>query len=251
MPDASMTHPMPQAADLMAASAPRMIRWPWQRRPTPEMEGAEELSTLSAELGRLRAQLEQAHSERDAAEQRCQSLESEARSAAVEHTKRTSQLRHEVDAANNASQQAQVKLAEMSRNLHELMQVDKLFERWHASMDGVLSHNGGMHRKNEDFALIVRQMTIVTLNASIEAARAGAQGRGFAVVAEEMRGLAARAELLSTDYRKSLYENDLITTATFQDLQAGGKMIMGALVGLDLAQRNVMEALAPQKGGEP
>lgn len=250
MSDATMTQTLPQADGLMTASAPRTLRWPWQRRPSQDVAGSE-MAALSAELERLHAQLVQAHSERDEAEQRCQRLDSDARNAAAEHTKLTAQLRHEVASANNASRQAQTTLGEISRNLQELMQVDKLFDRWHTAMDGVLTHNNGMHRKNEDFSLIVRQMTIVTLNASIEAARAGAQGRGFAVVAEEMRGLAARAEALSTDYRKSLYENDLITTATFQDLQAGGKMIMGALVGLDLEQRKVMAALAPQQGGEP
>ncbi|MEY4561692.1 MAG: hypothetical protein RLZZ618_969, partial [Pseudomonadota bacterium] len=65
-------------------------------------------------------------------------------------------------------------------------------------------------------------------------ARAGEQGRGFAVVAAEVRDLATRADKLSKDYRSNLYKNDLITGSTFQDLQAGGKMIAGALNELRL-----------------
>lgn len=84
----------------------------------------------------------------------------------------------------------------------------------------------------------------MTLNASIEAARAGEQGRGFAVVAGEMRNLAARAEKLSNDYRNRLYENDLITTTTFQGLQAGGKMIMGSVIGLNLINNKAKETLS-------
>jgi chromosome segregation ATPase len=129
--------------------------------------------------------------------------------------------------------------------IHELRGVSKTFDRWHSDMNILLTHNHGMHRKNDDFALIVRQMVIVTLNASIEAARAGEMGRGFAVVADQMRSLAGRAESLSTDYRRNLYENDLIATATFQDLQAGGKMIMGALTGLDLTNQKSLAALEP------
>lgn len=249
MSDTAMAEAPPQAAGLATAAEARNIRWPWQRHPSPE--AVAEKAALSAEIERLRAQLEQAHWDREAAEDRCRDLESAARSAAAEHARLTAETRREVAAVHSASRQAQAQISELARGLQELMQVDKTFERWHEAMDGVLTHNGGMHRKNDDFTLIVRQMTIVTLNASIEAARAGAEGRGFAVVAEEMRSLAARAETLSSDYRKSLYENDLITTATFQDLQAGGKMIMGALVGLDLAQRNAMETLAPQQGAEP
>ena len=101
-----------------------------------------------------------------------------------------------------------------------------------------------MHNKNDEFANIVKQVVIVALNASIEAARAGPQGRGFAVVAEEMRSLANRAESLSTDYRKNLFENEMITTATFQDLQAGGKMIVSAVTGLEVVNNRSKAVLS-------
>ena len=58
-----------------------------------------------------------------------------------------------------------------------------------------------------------------------------------------MRNLASRAEKLSSNYRARLYENDLITTTTFQGLQAGGKMIMGSVIGIDLINKKTREAL--------
>jgi methyl-accepting chemotaxis protein len=125
-----------------------------------------------------------------------------------------------------------------------LLGLIKTFERWHDDMGVLIEHNREMHRKNDEFALIVNQVIIVALNASIEAARAGEHGRGFAVVAVEVRGLAQRAEKLSKSYRSNLYQNDLITTSTFQDLQAGGKMIIGAVIGLDLINKQTKEALA-------
>jgi methyl-accepting chemotaxis protein len=155
---------------------------------------------------------------------------------ALHQTQRQSaHVRHQARGHNQA----------LATAIDELLGVSKTFERWHADMSILLTHNHGMHQKNDDFALIVRQMVIVTLNASIEAARAGEMGRGFAVVADEMRSLASRAESLSADYRRNLYENDLIATSTFQDMQAGGKMIMGALTGLDLINQKSLTALQP------
>jgi hypothetical protein len=139
----------------------------------------------------------------------------------------------------NLCQSTSAGTQEMADGLTQLLGLVKTFERWHADMNNLITHNRDMHGKNDEFNLIVRQMVIVTLNASIEAARAGQWGRGFAVVADEMRGLASRAEKLSKDYRDSLYQNDLITTNTFQDLQAGGKMIIGSLVSLEHVNQRV------------
>lgn len=131
----------------------------------------------------------------------------------------------------------------LATEISTLLGLIKTFERWHADMNVLITHNREMHTKNDEFSSLVRQVVIVTLNASIEAARAGESGRGFAVVADEMRTLANRAENLGKDFRSNLYKNDLITTTTFQDLQAGGKMIIGSVIGLDLINKKTQETL--------
>ncbi|MGN6086335.1 methyl-accepting chemotaxis protein [Trinickia sp.] len=114
-----------------------------------------------------------------------------------------------------------------------LKQFSATFERWHEQMISLMAQNQDMHNKNHELARIVNHVLMVSLNASIEAARAGAAGRGFSIVAGEVRALATRSQELSKSYRDSLDRNDLVTTATFQDIQAGGKMITAALASVE------------------
>jgi methyl-accepting chemotaxis protein len=122
---------------------------------------------------------------------------------------------------------------QLAREASRLKGLAATFERWHEQMISLMTQNQDMHTKNQELSSIVRHVVIVSLNASIEAARAGQAGRGFAVVASEVRALAARSEELSKSYRDSLHRNDLTTTATFQDIQAGGKMIAASLASVE------------------
>lgn len=206
-----------------------------------EQAEREEAAALRAANQRLQANL-------DAAQRAAQGLRAQLAEQAERHGAALQALQAQQERAGAQAARARAGAAQLAQGVQELLQVDQAIERWHASMDALLRHNADMHRKNGDFAQIVQQMTIVTLNASIEAARAGVSGRGFAVVAEEMRGLAQRAQTLSNEYRGSLHENDLITTATFQDLQAGGKMILSSVVSLRVANEQTLQALGGGDG---
>lgn len=116
-------------------------------------------------------------------------------------------------------------LSKVKRDLEDLQGLLITFERWHESLSQLMEHNSVMHKQNEEFFKIVKQIVILALNAAIEAARAGEFGRGFAVVADEVRSLAMRSQELSESYRENLSKNDFLTTSTFQDIQASGKML--------------------------
>ena len=139
-------------------------------------------------------------------------------------------MQEEINTLRNSNQteksELSSKLNQVKEHLNDLAALLATFERWHESLTQLMLHNAEMHKQNQEFFNIVKQIVILALNAAIEAARAGEHGRGFAVVADEVRNLAMRSQELSQSYKENLNKNDFLTTATFQDIQAGGKMIL-------------------------
>lgn len=205
------------------------------------MVNAEE---ANADQQRLLAQLDAQDQEIQALRDECeQSRSALAAEASNSHQDSYLEAMGLLESSQRAGATALGDSKDLAGEIMALLELAKTFERWHADMNELVIHNRGIHEKNDEFASIVKHMIIVTLNASIEAARAGPSGRGFAVVADEMRGLASRAESLSEGYRHGLHQNDLITTTTFQDLQAGGKMIISSLTRLNLINNKIKDDL--------
>src|SRR5882724_3788452 len=128
---------------------------------------------------------------------------------------------------------------ELTDEVTRLKALALAFERWHQDMISLMEQNRGMRGVGEDLASIVKQLIMLSLNAAIEAARAGESARGFVVVAAEVRSLSLRAQTLSKDLGKNLHRSDLTTTATFQDIQAGGKLMLAAISGLESMVRQL------------
>ena len=132
---------------------------------------------------------------------------------------------------------------ELAKEVAQLKGLAVAFERWHQDMISLMSQNRDMRGVGEDVASIVKQLIMLSLNAAIEAARAGESARGFVVVAAEVRSLSLRAQTLSKDLSKNLHKSDLTTTATFQDIQAGGKLMLAAISGLESMVRQLRDRI--------
>ena len=134
-------------------------------------------------------------------------------------------------------------LGDALEEVNQLLVLVKTFERWYDGLAEVKASLSEMNHLSREFASMGARTVMLALNASIEAARSGETGRGFAVVAEEFKELSLKVGQLAAIHSDELYRNDLLITSTFQDTQAGNRMVLNMVSQLKLYLENLSHLL--------
>ncbi len=129
---------------------------------------------------------------------------------------------------------------EVERIAEHMRDVRADAHRSRKAMDSLQDRMNGLQQKSREITRVVslvevisHQTRLLSLNASVEAARAGAAGKGFAVVAQEVRDLARRSEAAA----RKIYD---IVNASVAEIEQGG--ILTERVGESV--RNTDERIA-------
>jgi len=164
----------------------------------------------------------------------------------------TDELRKASEVQRQAVEDSSAALVEMSASMHSVLgntrKVESLAESAQfttqqgadsvresaQAMDAIQESSDKVGRITTVIQDIARQTNLLSLNAAIEAAKAGAMGKGFAVVAEEVRKLAERSAAAAKEITQLIQESK-------QRVEVGASAVDAAGRSLDLIESNMKE----------
>ena len=138
---------------------------------------------------------------------------------AIEHlTKAVDVLDETTDIMKEYNQKAHDTLEELAKISGQTRSsVDEVYDQTNTTHESATN----IRKATDMITAIANQTNLLSLNASIEAARAGDAGRGFAVVADEIRGLSEQSNNSAVQIIKiikELIENSNLSVETMQGL---------------------------------
>ncbi len=111
--------------------------------------------------------------------------------------------------------------------------VKTYFEEMEHTFTGLQEAIEKIKQCTDKIVSITNQTNILALNASIEAARAGAQGRGFAVVAEQVRKLGDEIKTLTIDVNNGVHDVEQGANHLYGNITTSQKALSESLEKVD------------------
>lgn len=198
------------------------ITKPIQRAIGELTTGSSEVSAASSQVEAASQSLAEGTTEQAASIQETSSTLEETSSMVQQNNENTKQA---AVMAKNAKDYA----AKSNQEMHTMMQ----------SMENLKQSSNEIAKIIKVIDEIAFQTNLLSLNAAVEAARAGDAGKGFAVVAEEVRNLAQRSAQAAKD-TASIIENNISLS---ENSAVVAKTVNDALVQIDEEARKVSELL--------
>ncbi len=164
----------------------------------------------------------------------------------------TDELRKASEIQRQAVEDSSAALVQMSASMHGVLENTRKVESLAESaqfttqqgadsvresanaMDAIEESSDKVGRITTVIQDIARQTNLLSLNAAIEAAKAGAMGKGFAVVAEEVRKLAERSAAAAKEITQLIQESK-------QRVEVGASAVDAAGRSLELIESNMRE----------
>jgi hypothetical protein len=148
----------------------------------------------------------------------------------VEEVRQTAQLAHEKASSAAEGAQGAVHAIGSARTLTE--EVTSSIERMHAQMDVVSEAIDQLSERAQTAGEIIasvndlaEQSNLLSVNASIEAAKAGEHGKGFTVVAQEVKSLAEQSKQAVAQVRTMLGEIQKASQTAVQAAASGRESV--------------------------
>lgn len=127
-------------------------------------------------------------------------------------------------------------------DLKGMVEVLKAVERSRDAIGGeVRRYADELREMSSEVQQIALRLRLVSINAGIEAARAGAAGRAFAVVAGEMRALAGQSAETSARMSKQLEVVNATLSASFHDAQRPARQELSSVARAERVVQRVVE----------
>jgi methyl-accepting chemotaxis protein len=214
----SISQPLQEFAQVLEATAGGDLR------ARSRLASRDEFGAMAATLNRMGDQLQQTMSAILQGVHQVASGAHELSAAADQMSAATAAIAHSAQAQEAGSERTAAAITELSTSISEvaagaedtrqkLEETQAAVERGSAAgsdtteaMAGIVRTAGDISKAIVVIQEIAGQTNLLSLNAAIEAAKAGEQGKGFAVVAEEVRKLAERSALAAKEVNQLIRE---------------------------------------------